>query len=112
MTEQIICPPEKKVCSSHCEHYKKCKVLHDKEMEDHFTEVMDEAHALWDPFDEFIKTCPSHSWSPFCNHPPPYDYIKDGRPYNRCLKDGGYCKFLECPDYKAWLSSKKETGVK
>lgn len=72
-----------------------------------FCEIEDEAHAAWDPFKEFIKTCSSYSYTPFCNHPPPYDYRKDGRPYSRCLKTGGYCKQLECPDYKAWLNSKK-----
>jgi hypothetical protein len=70
-----------------------------------YNEIMGEADRLWEPFLKFVKVCGFHSWSPFCNHAPPYDYNKDGRPYNRCLKNGGYCKQLECPDYKYWLKT-------
>jgi len=46
MSEEIVCPPDRKVCNSHCENFKKCEEKRDKEDQKLYNEIMDEAERL------------------------------------------------------------------
>jgi hypothetical protein len=86
------CPPNTTFCTNHCPNYVKCSELHDKEMDELYIEIMNEAERKYAPFREYVKGCPYYSWSSF---------TKGERPYNRCSKTGGYCVELKCPNFNA-----------
>ncbi len=46
MSEEIVCPPRREFCTSHCENHKKCEALRKKMDQELFNEIMDEAERL------------------------------------------------------------------